>query len=165
MKILTPTVKGIITGLLMIAVSITVYYFEALNEKFLAPLSYLIYIAGIVWTLVAFSNQEVLKSLKTYFSQGFKCFIMVTFLMVIYNIIFIKLSPSIIEENAQQTREELIKLGTKTQSEIDTIVLQSKEYYTTIVTSVAIFWYLAIGSITTLVASFILLNKPRKKAL
>lgn len=161
MKFFTPTVKGIITGILMIAISISVYlYFDPNTESFLPLLTYVIYIGGIVWTLIDYSKQEVLKSFKTYFTQGFLCFITVTFLMVLYNIILIKMSPGIIEENAQKTRDELIKIGNKTESEIETIVLQSKEYYTTIMTSLTIFWNLLIGSVTTLIVSLVLLKKP-----
>ena len=162
MNFFTATVKGLITGILMITVSIAAYSSSDSNtENYLPLLTYALYVGGIIWTLVAYSHQEVLKSFKTYFTQGFRCFIIVTFLMVIYNIILIKMSPGIIEENAQQTRDELIKLGNKTQSEIETIVLQSKEYYTTIMTSLTIFWNLLIGSITTVVVSLILLKRPR----
>ncbi|MEO5967109.1 MAG: DUF4199 domain-containing protein [Ferruginibacter sp.] len=161
MSFLTPTVKGLITGFLMIAVSVVVYSSESNTETYLPLLTYVLYIGGIIWTLISYSRQEVLKSFKTYFTQGFRCFIIVTFLMVIYNIILIKMSPGIIEENAQQTRDELIRIGNKTQSEIDTIVLQSKEYYTTIMTSLTIFWNLLIGSITTIIVSLFLLKTQR----
>lgn len=72
------------------------------------------------------------------------------------------MSPGIIEENAQQVRDELVKVGNKTQSEIDNIVMQSKEYYTTIMTSMTIFWNLLIGSITTLIVSIFLIKNSKQ---
>lgn len=155
---LSPTVKGLITGILMIAVSIGIYSRQGNFEGPVKYLTYLLYIGGITWTLVAYSRMEVLKTFKTYFTQGFKCFIMVTFLMVAFTFTFLKMTPSLKEEMAQNYRTDLIRIGDKTPGEIDTMVLQAKEYYVTLQTSMTIFFYLFIGTIVTILLSLILMS-------
>ncbi len=154
---LSPTLKGLITGILMIAVSIGIYARLGNFEGQLKFITYAIYIAGIAWTLIAYSRMEVLKTFKTYFSQGFKCFIMVTFLMVAFTFGFLKMTPAMKEEMAQNYRAELVKAGDKTPAEIETMVLQAKEYYVTLQTSMTIFFYLFVGAVVTILISMILM--------
>ena len=55
MNFLTPTVKGLITGFLMIAVSVVVYSStDKTSETYLPLLTYVLYIGGITWTLVSY---------------------------------------------------------------------------------------------------------------
>ncbi|RYG47013.1 MAG: DUF4199 domain-containing protein [Chitinophagaceae bacterium] len=155
---LSPTLKGVVTGLLMIAVSIAIYARFGNFEGQLIFISYLLYIGGIAWTLIAYSRMEVLKTFKTYFTQGFKCFITVTFLMVIFTFGFLKMTPGMKEEMAQNYRTELINQGDKTPAEIETMVLKAKEYYITQQTSLTIFFYLFAGTVVTVIISMILMS-------
>jgi ABC-type Na+ efflux pump permease subunit len=93
------------------------------------------------------------KTFKNYFSQGFKCFIVVTLLMVAFTWVFLKVTPSMKEEMAQHYRTELSKSGNKTPQEIDTLVTGAKKYFIPMLTSMAIFGYLLIGALVTLIAA------------
>lgn len=161
---LSPTVKGLITGILMIAVSIYIYSTYGNFENNSQYITYALYIGGLVWTLVSYHQQEVLKTFKTYFSQGFKYFIVVTMLMVLFTILFMKMNPAIKEEMAQNYRNELLLEGNKTPAEIENLVLQMKEYYSTMITSMAIFFYLLVGTVLTIIISIILLILNKKRA-
>jgi hypothetical protein len=158
MNYLSPTVKGLIIGMCMIGVSLYIYAAYGNFENNLQYITYALYIGGLLWTLVSFSKQEVLKTFKTYFSQGFKFFIVVTMLMVLFTIIFSNLNPVLKEEMAINYREELIKSGNKTPAEIENLVLQTKEYYTVMITSMAIFGYLFIGTLFTTLLSLLLIT-------
>jgi hypothetical protein len=117
-------------------------------------ITYFIYIAGITWALIGFkqsANEN--KSFKNYFSQGFKCFIVVTFLMVAFTFIFLELTPGMKAEMAQNYQRELLKSGNKTPQEIDTLVTGAKKYFIPMLTSIAIFGYLLIGALVTVIAA------------
>ncbi len=161
---LSPTIKGLITAILMITVSILIFNGQGNFENNLQYITYGLYIGGIVWTLVSYSHKEVLKTFKTYFTEGFKCFIVITFLMVIFTVGFLKTNPGMREEMAQNYRTELIKKGDKTPAEIDSMVIQAKEYYVTMVASMTIFGYLLIGAATTIIFSLILLLRKKKSS-
>lgn len=160
---LSPTIKGLITAALMIIVSVLIYNGRGSFENNLQYITYGLYVGGIAWTLVAYSRKEVLKTFKTYFSEGFKCFIVITFLMVLFTVFFLQANPGLREEMAQNYRTELIKTGDKTPAEIESMVIQAKEYYVTMVASTTIFSYLLIGAIFTTILSIVLLQINKKQ--
>lgn len=160
MNNLSATYKGLVTGLLMIAISLGIYYTRKNFDNGLQYITYSVYIAGILWTLFAFKqsgNEQ--KTFKNYFSQGFRCFVVVTLLMVAFTWIFLKANPALKEEMAQNYRADLVKAKNYTPAEIDTMVNTGKEYFVVMLTSMAIFGYLIIGALVTLIGSAFLSQK------
>ena len=157
---LNATKKGLITGVLMIALSLLFYYS---GKSFDSPLQYLIYVvyaAGIVWSLYSFSRSaESTNKFGAYFLQGFKCFIVVTLLMVIFTFVFNKMHPEFKEQMGVAYKDELLKKGNATPAEIASNVEKMKEFYLTMLISGAIFGYLLIGSVITLVSSFLFMRR------
>lgn len=154
MNKLSATYKGLVTGIMMIIISIGIYFYKGNFENNLQYITYFTYIAGILWTLIIYKKSgEEIKTFKNYFTQGFKCFIVITFMMVVFTFIFLKSNPALKEEMANATRLELLKSGNKTPQEIDTMVMNAKEYFITMFISMAIFGYLLIGSLVTLIAA------------
>ena len=161
LKNLNATKKGLVTGLMMIALSLLFYFTK---QPFDSPTQYLIYLLyafGIVWTLYDFQRTAD-KSAKfgEYFLQGFKCFIVVTLLMALFTIGFNLLHPEFKAEGAAAYREQLLKEGNKTLPEIEANIKKMKELYMPILIAQAIFSYLFIGAFVTLVSS--LLFRSRK---
>lgn len=144
----------------MLGVSLGIYYTKGSFENNLKYVAHAIYVAGILWTLMSFKNNASEgTSFKNYFSEGFKSFIVVTFVMVLFTLIFTKMHPELKEQNAIINRADLVSRGNYTPQEIDKMVLQAKEYYVTLQVSMAIFGYLVIGVIVTLVGSVALSRK------
>ncbi len=162
MKNLNATYKGLITGFLMILISIGIFFYKGNFENQLQYITYFTYIAGIVWTLVAFKQSSAENfSFKNYFSQGFKCFIVVTFMMVAFTFIFLKMNPALKEEMANNYRAQLSQSGNKTAPEIEAMVVNAKQYFITMLTSMAIFGYLFIGALVTVIASAFLSQQKK----
>ena len=162
MKNLSATYKGLITGILMILISIGIYFYRGNFENKLQYITYFVYIAGIVWALIGYKqSSDEIKTFKNYFSQGFKCFIVITFLMVAFTWVFLKMNPSLKEEMAQNYRAQLLSSGNKTPAEIDTMVLNAKQYFITMLTSMAIFGYLVIGALVTVIGSAFLSQQKK----
>ncbi|RYF89456.1 MAG: DUF4199 domain-containing protein [Chitinophagaceae bacterium] len=158
----TPTIKGVIAGVLMVLISIAIYFAKGDFDNPLQYISYAVYIGAILWSLYDFEQSDTAdKSFKQYFSTGFRCFIVITFIMVIFTYIFTKADPSLKEQMAVKYRAELTGKGNYTAPEIDSMVQNAKDYFNIMLTSMAIFGYLVIGSMATVLGSLFFVRKGR----
>ena len=150
LKTISATQKGLITGGLMIAFTLLSFYTQ---QSYNSPIQfsiYAIYIGGIIWTLFSFSrSSSEHHKFSRYFLEGFKCFIAVTLLMVIFTFIFNKMHPEFKDQLAVSYKADLIKQGNSTPAEIESSVLKMKDYYLTILISRTIFAYLFLGGVIT----------------
>ena len=157
---LNATKKGLITGLLMIGLSLLIDNMNKPLESSLQYLIYVIYAAGIAWSLYSFyKSAENTNKFGAFFLQGFKCFIVVTLLMVIFTFVFYKMHPEFKEQMAVSYREELVKKGNSTDAEINSNVEKMKSYYLTLLISGAVFGYLLIGSVITAASSILFMRR------
>jgi hypothetical protein len=160
MNNLSATYKGLITGILMLAVSAGIFYTKGNFESGLQYITYALYVGGIIWTLNDFHKKNPdRRSFKNYFSEGFKCFIVITFLMVLSTFIFTRMNPEMKEQMATTYRADLEAKGNYTVAEINTMVQKAKDYFAIMLTSMAIFGYLIIGSMVTLLTTLFFLKK------
>ncbi|HZI52307.1 MAG TPA: DUF4199 domain-containing protein [Chitinophagaceae bacterium] len=156
----TPLIKGIITGILMVCISLLVYYTNVPSDSGLHYSIYIIFAAGIMWTLFSFSRSDTFTgAFADLFGQGFRCFIVATLIMVAFTAIFSMLHPEFAVEAAQYYREDLVKKGDKTPAEIDKLVAASKKQYTTGIVYLTVFGYLITGAIITAAGSAFLMRR------
>lgn len=144
----------------MMATSLITYY----TLPPASPLHYLVfavYIAGILWTLIAYNNSaENTGRFGAFFNTGFRCFIVAIVLMVVYTFTFNKLHPEFAEESALAYKQELVATpGDKTPEEIDETVASYKKGYAMALVYGSIFGYLIIGAAVTAVASVLLTRR------
>jgi hypothetical protein len=159
---LKPLVKGLITGIVMVAFNLYSIYKLPTNSN-LAYLLYIIYAAGILWTLWDFSKSpQYTGKFQELFGQGFRCFIVVVIMMVVYAFIFTISHPEMKEEYGIYVREELVKQKNKTPAEIEKEVQQRKNQFTTVTVSRYLFGYLVPGAIFTAAGAAIFLVIRKK---
>jgi hypothetical protein len=160
LKNLNATKKGLITGLVMIGISLSIFYS---GEPFDSPLQYLIYVVyagGIVWTIYEFSrSEENTNKFGAFFLQGFKCFVVITLLMVAFTFVFNKMHPEFKEGMVKAYNEEMVKKGNSTPAEISKNIESAKDYYLTMLISGAIFGYLIIGAVFTAATSLMFIKR------
>ena len=157
---LTPLIKGMIAGILMVAISLLVYYTKLPADSGLHYSIYIIYAAGIIWTLVSYSRSSIFTgAFADLFGQGFRCFIVATLVMVAFTAIFNIMHPEFAVESAQYYREDLVKQGNKTPAEIDSLVAKAKKQYTTGIIYLTVFGYLITGAIITAAGSAFLMRR------
>ena len=162
MKPNTATKKGLLTGVVMILVSVIIYYTRGNFENRLQYITYTIYVAGIIWALLDHSKQMNAKhSFGEYFSQGFKCFVVVTLLMVIFTAIFLLLQPQLKDEMAVTYKNDLIKTGNYTMPEIEEKIKVARKSFVPAMIMGAVFGYLVIGAMVTVITSIVLVQKRK----
>lgn len=159
---ISATIKGLVAGIAIVIISIAIYLAKGDFDNKLQYISYAVYVAAILWALYDFKNSSAVnKSFKDYFSTGFKCFIVVTFIMVLFTFIFSKVDPSLKEQMATKYRAELTSKGNYTSPEIENMVGKAKDYYNIMLTSMAIFGYLVIGSMVTVLGSLFFVRQKQ----
>jgi hypothetical protein len=160
MNRLTPLVKGMITGFLMAVSSFLAWYTKLPVGSFLHYLIYIIFAAGIIWTLISYSRSDSFTgAFADLFGQGFRCFIVATLMMVAFTAIFNMMHPEFATEAAEYYRDELVKQRDKTPDQIDKLVAKAKKQYTTGIIYLTVFGYLITGAIVTAAGSAFLMRR------
>lgn len=160
---INPTKKGLVTGLLMILVSLFFFYVLKMpvNQKEQYVL-FLVYIAGIAWSLLAYKKSTTEeKNFKSYFSAGFKTFIVATLLMVLYTFIFFKFNTAYREAGIAENNAMLLKEGNHTPAEIESNANQLRQIFMPVMIGITTFKYLILGALATAVAAGFLSRKPQ----
>ena len=151
---LTPTKKGLVTGLVMVALSLFFYYVLKMpvNQKEQYAL-FSVYIAGIIWSLYEFRQTAADKNFKSFFSTGFKTFIVATLLMVLYTFIFFKFNTDYREAGIAENNALLLQQGNHTPAEIQTNANQLRQIFMPVMIGITTFKYLILGALVTAIAS------------
>lgn len=163
LKDLNATKKGLITGLVMVALSLFFFYVLKLpvnqQEQYVI---FSVYIAGIAWSLFSYKQTSAAdKNFKSYFSTGFKTFIVVTLLMVLYTFIFFKFNTAYRDAGITENNALLLKEGNHTPAEIESNASQLKQIFMPVMVGIATFKYLILGALVTAVASGFLSRKKQ----
>lgn len=154
---LTPAIKGLMTGLLMIGIALTSFYGRLAGDSPLQYLIYLAYTGGVAWTINSYKKSESYTGkFWDIFNQGFRCFIIVTLLMVLFTVVFSKMHPEFANTQTELYKAQLIKESTsKTPAEINEAVSNYKNGYTTMLVYSSIFGYLIFGAAVTAVLTLL----------
>jgi hypothetical protein len=157
---INPALKGLITAILMIAIILGIYYAGKDADAKLQYGVYILYALGITWTVVAYrQSTSFTGKFGDVFSQGFKCFIVVTLIVVVFYWVFNYQHPEFRSEAAAAYKEQLVNQKDKLPPDIETEVATYKKQYTIRLISGAIFGYLIIGAGVTAVLSALLTRR------
>ncbi|MBZ4187513.1 DUF4199 family protein [Niabella beijingensis] len=153
------TRKGLITGVGMVLLGLLLLWKQVPTNSALQYLVFLIYGAGIVWAVYPAKNGSSVFS--ALFSNGFRCFVVVTLIMAIYTFVFFQSNGAMIEREIQASKLERLKTAKdRTPREIEEEAKNTRKYYVPIMVSQTIFQYLLIGVVvTTVVAGALSLSK------
>lgn len=166
MTSLSATQKGLITGVVMIVISFIIYYTKGNFDNSLQYITYCTYVAGIIWAMLGFAKQNPgLQKFGPYFMNGFKCFIVVTLLMVVFTFVFLQLHPEFKDQMATIYKEQLIKSGNATLAEIDERIKLAKKSFTPAMVMATVFSYLVIGAMITAISSAVIIQRSKNAAL
>jgi hypothetical protein len=163
MKNISSKYIGLITGCLMVLLSLLMYYqFHYPDTGTVKYVCFSIYTIGIIFALVNFkNNSSEEKEFKNYFSEGFKTFVVVSLIMAIFTWVFYKMNPQIFEKaieeinkvnslDTSRTPQEVIDNGNK----IRDIKLPMTVTLNTIM-------YMILGALVSLIGSGFLSQKNK----
>jgi hypothetical protein len=156
--------KGMITAVIMIALSLFFFYgLKQTIDSSYQDIIYIIYALGIFWSLLAFCKKAAAETkFNEYFSEGFKTFIVITFLMVIYTLILYLCNPQIKEAKMAINNQLLIQEGDHTPAEIAANAEKLKSIFIPMTLAVYTFVYLVIGALITSLVSAVVIQIRKK---
>ena len=161
MKNLSARNKGLMTGILMIAMAL--FFFYVLKQPFEGNFQYIIYFvytAGIVWCLLDFKKTAPVDTkFKEYFSAGIKMFVMVTLLMVLFVFVFFYINPEIRDAKFAENSKLLLAEGNHTPVEIEKNTNQMKRIFILMMMGITTFVYLFLGALITSLTAGVLSSK------
>ncbi len=156
MKNITAKNKGLLTGALMILISIAIYMAKKSFDNGLQYITYTVYVAGVLWTLLTFKKEAGEGAgFKTFFAEGFKYFVVVTFLMVLFTLVFILLHPELKDQMAELMRADYAKAKDMMPSDVENRIAAAKKFFLPGYLMGAVLGYLFIGALSTAIISAI----------
>jgi uncharacterized membrane protein YdbT with pleckstrin-like domain len=155
MKNLKPLHIGLLTGSLMIAASLLAFYVLKLPiESNFQFIIYGLFTAGIVWSTTQFYKLNTIEnSFKNIFNAGFKTFVIIAFLMAVFAFIFFSINTNFRDAKIAENNALIIAEGNHLPSEMDENTRQLKKLYLPIMVSSAMFRYLILGTIISIISA------------
>ena len=166
MKLITPAQKGLITGAGMVLASIfSLYLLKNPVESYFQFIVYSIFCLGLVWSLFDYSKSDSeKKSFKDYFSIGFKTFVVIALIMAVFTFAYFSGNPEFRDSKIAENSRLLIKQGDHLPNEIAANAVQLKKMFMPLMISAAVFRYLILGALITVIAAGFLSQKQKTVA-
>ena len=155
MKQFTPAQKGLLTGALMILASLfSLYVLKNPVESYFQFIVYIIFCAGVIWSLLSYSVMAAdKKSFANYFSTGFKTFVVISLLMAAFAYIYFSFHVEFRDSKIAENSRMLLQQGNHLPKEIENNAVKLKKMFMPMMISAAIFRYLIIGALVTVIAA------------
>lgn len=150
---ISPTIIGVVTAIVIVALSILFFYKMNLpvngNNQFVIMA---VFSLGILWALAKFNRTNPYgRPFKDYFQEGFKTFIVITLLLVVFTYIFYKLNPQILENKIAESNQMVIAEGNHTMQEIEENAQKLRKIFMPMMLSITMFKYLILGVLITVI--------------
>jgi hypothetical protein len=150
----TSTTKGIVIALILIVLALVTYFLNLETTSALQWLGYIIFIAGVIWSVNLYGKQiNHVSTFGNYFAHGFKVAAVVTVIMLLYVIIFIYLFPDMKEKGIEAARKKLEAKGNMSQDQISQALEFTRKFFMVIAIAGTLFFYLVVGAIASLIGA------------
>lgn len=150
MNSINSTKKGLLVSCILMITSLACFYVLHLPDN--GNCQYLIlslFIFGLIWVMTSFKKNTSSYVFKDYFSEGFKYFIVITFIMTIYTFIFQKLNPQILENGINENNELLRQQGDRTMQEINANAAKLRSIFIPMMLMITAIKYLFLGALVS----------------
>ncbi len=128
--LISPTWKGVLIAACMITWLLIAFYALRLPMGGISLyISFGLYTAGMIWSLLACKMNTPEGTFRTYFQEGFKTFIVVTLYLVTYIFLFYKFNPELIDQFIQENEALARQDPELTINEIKTNTEQIRKMY------------------------------------
>ncbi|MEO9210177.1 MAG: DUF4199 domain-containing protein [Ginsengibacter sp.] len=156
----TPATKGIVLGLILVVLALASYFLDLEANKPLQYTSYIIFLGGIIGSVVLYGKQiDNQSTFGNYFAHGFKVSAIVTAIMVVYILILIFLFPDFKEKALEISHKAMVDRNMK-QEDIDMGMEWTKKLFVPILLATTVFGYLFFGVVASLLGAAFTKKNP-----
>ena len=154
--------KGLIIGLIMIAISIFESFMGIKMNGSFQWIIYLVFFAGIILAILQYGKQiDHNSTFGNYFAHGFKVTAMVTILMIAFLIIFLSVFPEFKEKAMEEARKNMSANDNRSQEQIDRAMELTRKFFMVFLIGGALLAYLVMGAIASLIGAAVTKKNPR----
>jgi 1,4-dihydroxy-2-naphthoate octaprenyltransferase len=124
-------------------------------------ISYVIYIAGIIWSVTLYGKQvDYNSTFGNYFAHGFKVAALVTCIMIIYIVIILNLFPDMKEKAMDAAKKSMEAKGKMTEDQINTALTMTRKFFMVFAIGTTLVGYLIFGAISSLIGAGVTKKNP-----
>ena len=150
--------------LMILASLFSLYVLKNPVESDFQFIVYSIFCFGIVWSLVDyFRSDNDKKTFTNYFSIGFKTFIVVSLLMAVFAYVYFSYHLEFRDTKIAENSKMLLQQGNHLPKEIEDNAVQLKKMFMPMMISAAIFRYLILGALITVIVAGFLSSKNKRE--
>lgn len=153
--------KAVVISLILIVIALITYFLQMETASWLQYVSYIIFIAGIIWSVNYYGKQvNHVSTFGNYFAHGFKVAAIVTAIMIIYVVIVINLVPEMKERGIDAARKKMEEQGKLNQEQITQALQFTRKFFMVFVLGGTLVGYLIFGAVASLIGAGITKRTP-----
>jgi hypothetical protein len=161
-QVTTHIVKGLILSVISIAFSIVVYVFNLYDMSALSFVNYAIFIGGLVYGAVLYSNQNGHNvTFGNLFAHGFKTTAVVIVITSVYTILAFKvLFPDMLEKVLDLSKKKMLENPKMTDEMVDQAMSMTRKFFIPFALGGAVIGTGILGAIGSLIGAAIAKKNP-----
>ncbi|HTS42955.1 MAG TPA: DUF4199 domain-containing protein [Puia sp.] len=160
-KATPPLVPGIIVSLILIVLSIVIYFSGLYTQTWSQYLGFAILVAGIIWAIINHAKEKVNQvTYGNLFGFGFKVAAIITCFMILYTVLAGFIFPDMKQKIIDIAREKATQRPGVTEEQVDQGMQFFEKNYTLLLVIGIVFWYLLIGVVSSLIGAAIPKKNP-----
>ncbi len=156
------TTKGVVIGLILVAISIGVYLASIDVNGPAKWIGNAAFIIGIIWAVNNYGKQiNYHSTFGNYFAHGFKVTAVVTVIMILFLVVFVMVFPEFKEKAMEQGRMQMHQKN-MTDEQINQAMEMTRKFFMVFVIGGSLVVYLIFGSLASLVGAAITKKEPNR---
>ena len=162
-NITTTTTKGLVIGLILVVISIGIYFSGIDVNNPIKWLVILIFIIGILWSINSYGKQIRYNStFGNYFAHGFKVTALITSIMIIYIVLLIILFPEFKQKGIEEGKQAMRAQKQLSEEQINDWVTAMNKFFMVITVGGTLLIYIIVGAFASLIGAAITKKAPDK---
>lgn len=159
--ITSTSTKGVVIALILVVLSLATYFLDMKPNGPLQWLGYLVFIGGIVWSVMSYGKQINHNStFGNYFAHGFKVAALVTAIMIIFMIAFVFIFPDFKEKAIDEARKSMEAKNNLTQEQITAGLDMTRKFFMVFLVGGTLLGYLFFGALAALIGAGVTKKEP-----
>ena len=154
--------KGVVISLIMIALSLVMYFTGMDVNSPLRWVTYCVFIFGVIISIMQYGKEiDHNATFGNYFAHGFKISAAVTVIMIIYIIGFVYLFPDFKEKAIDEARKAINKRENMSEDQRIQALEMTKKLFMVFLVGATLIYNLIIGAVASLIGAAITKKNPR----
>jgi len=160
-KITSPITVGIVVSLILIILSIVIYFAGLYTQNWAQYVGFAILFVGILWGVLNHGKEKNHQvTFGNLFGFGFKVAAVITCLIILYSVLSGYIFPDAKQKIMEIAKEKALANPNANQEQVEKGMEMFEKNYTLFIVIGVVFWYILIGIISSLIGAAIAKKNP-----